>query len=246
MVLMDVGAYRKSAELHELFMAEPWARLAPTIRSALPSLRPDAALVDVGAGSGMGLVSVCPGLPGSVYAVEPDDTMRTALIARLAALPELRDRTTVLPVTIEEAVHLLPRSWDALWCAHTLGHLGREERNVLWRALGERLTAQGVAVLTVAADHDPAAVPTEEEEEVTETVRLGDHTVLATHRSLDQDTGCTTYTVLDSDGRQVRSVEALWSFGTVTADMVQQEAAPHGLAPDRLDERVVRLVRVPA
>jgi hypothetical protein len=166
MVLMDVGAYRKSAELHELFMAEPWARLVPTIRSALPSLRPDAALVDVGAGSGMGLVSLCPGLPGSVYAVEPDDTMRTALIARLAALPELRDRTTVLPVTIEEAVHLLPRSWDALWCAHTLGHLGREGRNVLWRALGERLTAQGVAVLTVAADHDPAAVTTEEEHDL--------------------------------------------------------------------------------
>ena len=74
-------SYESMAEFHDLFMTGVWARLGPTVHATFAGLGPDAVVVDIGAGTGLGTVTVARATPARIWAVEPSATMR-AVTAR--------------------------------------------------------------------------------------------------------------------------------------------------------------------
>lgn len=72
----------------------PWAQL---------EISEDAPFLDVGAGTGRETIQIADELPShKVVALEPDSSMRIALMARLSDRSDLHARVTVLPVRLED------------------------------------------------------------------------------------------------------------------------------------------------
>lgn len=165
--------YRRTAEFHELFIAPRWRRCAPLLVDRWGALSREAIVADIGAGTGVGLLAVAAITPARLVAVEPDLTMRTALMARLATDTALALRTTVLPDRVPQAVDQLPDLLDGAVVAHMLGHLTDRDRSELWSRLLPRLRPGAAAMVTVSPDPDPAH-PTGDEPPVAESRRVGE------------------------------------------------------------------------
>jgi hypothetical protein len=149
--------YGGAAEFYDLMAQPVWALRSPILLRAFqkvdPALGP---LLDVGAGTGLGLELAARVLPTlRIVAVEPSLGMRIALHTRLAARPGLAERTTVVPGTLGDA-ELPPRLCAALVLG-VVGHLPLPERQQLWRLLAERLANGAPALIDVL---DRTAPPT--------------------------------------------------------------------------------------
>lgn len=194
--------YQQSAQWHELFMPAVWAVLKPALAQELCSVTRSGLVVDLGAGSGVGLSVLAEITDAELIAVEPHRTMRTALMARLATDNGLAARTTVVARGLPEAGCELPAAFDALIAAHLIGHLGELQQHSLWRLLSERLTPGGVALITVTPDPGCGREGTADDgEAVSEQRTIGRRTYTATHRphpGLSAGSGYhTTYRVWD-------------------------------------------------
>ncbi|WP_054679273.1 class I SAM-dependent methyltransferase [Microbacterium sp. No. 7] len=201
------GEYGPLAEFHDLFMAEPWARIAPSLRELFGGLGATAVVADIGAGSGVGLRHLAAATAARIEAFEPDLVMRAILLARLVDTPALAARTTVHAATVPHDLDLLPDRIDGFVCAHMLGHLSVLDRVDLFAWLGRHLAPEGAGLVTIARDRDDAAAngAAAGEAEVVESLRIGTHEYRAIHRG-DGDTSVSRYEVRDADAL-VRAAE---------------------------------------
>lgn len=117
----------------------------------------DGPVLDIGAGTGMGLTRTAARLPRhDIIAVEPSAALRTGLFARLSEDPALAARTTVLPVTVQEAV--LPSPVGAVTGINMLGHLPPADRAALWERLAAALSPGAPAVFTLQPPARPERI----------------------------------------------------------------------------------------
>jgi hypothetical protein len=115
-------------------------------------------VLDIGAGTGIGLKRVAAMLPRhDIVAVEPSPALRVGLFARLSEDPALAARVTVLPVTVQEAV--LPSQLGAAVGINMLGHLPPADRVALWARLAAVLSPGAPAVFTLQPPERPERIP---------------------------------------------------------------------------------------
>jgi SAM-dependent methyltransferase len=225
-----VDPYERSAEYLDLMMAGAWDALAPALTGLLREVKAGVGpVVDLGAGTGRGVVAVCAALPGDgpVLAVEPSAAMRAVLLARVHDAAELRGRVTVLP---EDAAHAaLPDGLRAIVALNMLGHLPPPERRTLWQSAAQRLAPGGALIVNVTPPVRPERVPR---------TRMASATVGALHyegwasaepSGDDEVTWRMDYRVL-RDGLPVSEVTVDYRWWVVSESELAEEAAEAGLA----------------
>lgn len=229
---MSTQDYDELAEFHDLFMVDPWRRLAHPLVEAFGGLGADDLVVDVGAGTGVGTRALSRASPAQVLAIEPSRTMRTVLLARIADDPDMVRRVSVVAGTVPAALDEVPRTISGFVCAHVLGHLTGPQRIESLRALGQRLRDGGTGLLT----HHDESEEVGRDEPVEEEVEVGRHRYRARYEGT---TGATvTYEVLDGD-RVVRrsTVSSVWDPPS-TSELLEELTAA-GLVVIRRDDGVV-------
>lgn len=155
--LLDDPYAAATAEFYELLATAHWQRTGAELVALLAGVDPTAGpIVDVGAGTGIGLPYLLDAVPGAdVYAIEPSRAMRTALHTRLLLDPVLSGRVTVDPRPLRDA---LPDRASAVVLSAVLGHLGDLDRYRLWRFAAERIPAGAPVVVEVLPPYRPVVV----------------------------------------------------------------------------------------
>ncbi len=213
------GEYRTFAEFHEVQKATDWKPLVPALHDAFGTLSRDATVVDVGAGSGLGVVALADATPAEIIALEPDMTMRSMLLARIDGA-QILDRVTVHAGAVPDGLALLPDSVDGVLAGHMLGHLNSEERQSLLDWTVEHLRPGGSALFTVSAAANPAAGEPDER-------RVGRHRYRITHRAPAPDAYESFAEVIDgSETIRTRLSRGVWR--RVTADDVRAGIGDRG------------------
>lgn len=219
----DLPGYDGMGEFHDLFMDEPHRRLRPALEAAFGDLDPDQIVLDLGAGSGLGVRQLAQATRARIIAVEPSLTMRAVLLARVADDPTLTDRVSVHAGAVPEVFEQLPHRVTGFVCAHMLGHLSPADRAQTFAALADRITPTGVGVVTV---NGTTAAPTEP---ATEERRIGEHRYVARYLPPGPDDDADSdYEVYDADGRLLRAARFAADWTTNTADLLRAELAPAG------------------
>ncbi len=159
---MDVGPDpygEATAEFYDLLATHEWERIAIELREVLAGVDPGAGpLVDLGAGTGVGLSSIRDAVPGvAIHAVEPSKAMRTAMHARLSLDPELRRAVTVDPRSLTMAA--LPDRACAMVLTAVIGHLSDDERGLVWRYVRDHLPPGAPAAVQLLPPDRPVTVP---------------------------------------------------------------------------------------
>lgn len=146
-----------TAEFYELLATAHWQRTGAELVGLLDGIDPAAGpIVDVGAGTGIGLPYLLTAVPGAdLHAIEPSRAMRTALHTRLLLDPQLRGRVTVDPRPLKDA---LPDRASAVVLSAVLGHLDELDRDRLWRFAAERIPAGAPVVVEVLPPNRPIVV----------------------------------------------------------------------------------------
>lgn len=217
------AGYDRLGEFHDLFVAAARRRLRPALAAAFGGLRPDAVVLDLGAGTGLGVRQLALATRARVVAVEPSLTMRAVLLARLADDPELTSRVTVVAGSVPDAFDELPDDVAGFVCAHMLGHVSPAARAQTFAALAERLADGGVGVVTVNATAEPRS------ETVVEERRIGEHRYIARYLPAGADgRPSSEYEVRDADGRLLRAERFPGHWTPLTAEGLRAELAPAG------------------
>ncbi|GLY64795.1 class I SAM-dependent methyltransferase [Amycolatopsis taiwanensis] len=157
--MSSAGFYDRTGEYVAVLLPPVWRELGPALVRALEGL--DGAMgpiVDVGAGTGLGTVTLAAAFPDAeILAVEPHSGLRTALLARVAGDDALASRVTVVGADVLSA--RLPDRIAALVAMNVIGHLSPDERLSLWAMLAEKLAPRGRAVLNLYPPTRPEPVP---------------------------------------------------------------------------------------
>lgn len=218
-------SYEAMAEFHDLFMAAVWERLAPVVTEAFAGLGPDDVVVDLGAGTGLGSLTVVERTAARVWALEPMPVMRAVLLHRVAASPAASARVSVVAGAVPDDLGALRSPVAGVVATHMLGHLAPADRSGCWAWIAEHLTSEGVALVTyqpAIADEDEGA------DGVVEETRIGEHLYRATHRGAGEEFR-SRYEVVDGAGTVLRTTEASGSWLPVTLDELRAEVAAYGL-----------------
>ena len=146
-----------TAEFYELLATAHWERTGAELADVLAGVDPhDGPIVDVGAGTGVGLPYLVAAVPGAdVHAIEPSRAMRTALHTRLRLDPQLSGRVTVDPRPLRDA---MPDRACAIVLSAVLGHLDEIDRYRLWTFAADRLPAGAPIVAEVLPPYRPIVV----------------------------------------------------------------------------------------
>ncbi|MGB4779205.1 SAM-dependent methyltransferase [Microbacterium sp.] len=248
------SGYDRMGEFHDLFMDEPHRRLRPALEAAFGDRGPDDIVLDLGAGSGLGVRQLAQATCARIVAVEPSLTMRAVMLARIADDADLTDRVSVIAGAVPEVFDQLPDRIAGFVCAHMLGHLTPAVRSQTLAALAERLAPDGVGVVTVNApattDSEPAATAPRPAEPVTEERVIGAHRYVARHYPSGPDgASFSAYEVQDGNGRVLRAARFASDWTTITADTLRAELASSGdaqwvLVPHAQNRTLLLLTRV--
>ncbi len=214
------GEYRSSAEFHEVQMGAAWDRLARVLAQAFGAYSSDDLIVDVGAGSGVGVVALAHTTAAEIVALEPDTTMRSMLLAR-ADGAEILDRVTVLPGAVPDGLSQLPAHVRGVVAGHMLGHLSADRRRSLFDWTIDHLEPDGTALFTVGTTGDPTGAESIEER------RVGRHRYRITHRVPAPDAYESFCEVIDDSGT-IRTHRTRGVWHNVTADDVRRALAGRG------------------
>lgn len=146
-----------TAEFYELLATAHWQRTGADLVELLTDVDPAAGpIVDVGAGTGIGVPYLLAAVPGAdVHAIEPSRAMRTALHTRLLLDPTLAGRVTVDPRPLKDA---LPERASAVVLSAVLGHLDDVDRSRLWTFAAQRMPVGAPVVVEVLPPYRPIVV----------------------------------------------------------------------------------------
>lgn len=175
-----------TGEYHELFMAQPWERLVEIFTSL--NLSP-ARILDIGAGSGMGITAYRTLWPSAhVTAVEPDHHMRGMLMGKIAENPDLASHVDVLPwaVTPESLTRIsdLVGKVDLVIASHMINILSAPERAAVYRLINQVCTGRAIITTRSPHSHDEEKVFRLATQDVRE--QRDDEGLGFTHRQGDQ------------------------------------------------------------
>jgi hypothetical protein len=243
-------AYAEAAEFIDLAMAEPWQSLGPRVREVLAAAPVrDQPLVDIGAGTGRGVLAAGRALPQApVVALEPSAPMRAVLLSRISGDLDLLARTTVVPTSLSQALdgtraaHRLPQVWGAALALGMTGHLEPEERRGFFHVAARRLVPGAPLLVSVQPPRRVEAVPEME----WSAVHVGAHTYSTSGRAEPEGPGSViwhiTYRVHEK-GRLLREVRMSHRWHVHDAADVLAEMRVAGLEPELLGHDLVRGLR---
>jgi hypothetical protein len=221
----DTTFYDRTGEFVAVLLGAAWEGLGPALTKALTGL--DAAagpIVDAGAGTGLGTRVIATTVPeAEIVAVEPDRALRTALLATVAAEPELRRRVTVLGTGLLSAE--LPEQIGGLVAMNVIGHFTPADRERIWALLAARLDPAGRAVLNLYPPTRPAVVPATPMAGITIGRRHYSGSAAATPAEPDAVVWEMRYR-LEQDGVPLTARDH-WHVST--PEQLAAELAPHGL-----------------
>lgn len=224
--------YAELGELHDLFMPDVWDPLVGTLATTFGDLGPEATILDLGAGSGVGTVRLGHATRARIMAVEPSLTMRSVLLARVADDPELSERVSVYAGAAPAILDEIDGPLDGFVCAHMLGHLSADERRDTFERLAALLRPDGVGLITVAPQ------PAPETDIIVEERRIGRHRYV--ERLLPTalpGTSVGEYQVFDGE-RLIRSASFTSSWAMPSRDELHDELRAAGLALGPADQRL--------
>jgi Methyltransferase domain len=219
--------YRGATEFLDIMSRESWRQLGPWVVEALAAAAPAAGpVVDVGAGSGLGTLTIAKALPqAEILAVEPVAGLRAVLLSRVYDSPDLVRRVTVLDADFQHAV--LPDGVGAVVAMNMIGHLDHDDRRTLWAMLARRLAPGAPIVLNIAP---PGSATMVHDTRFCE-VPVGRRTYESWGRAephADSVTWHLRYRVLEGGALvDERAVDYLW--WNITEDDLRAEVAEHGL-----------------
>lgn len=201
-----------TAEFHELGMDAPWQRLLPELCALVERHHadPPRRILEIGAGSGQGTFEVAAMWPDAeIIVIEPDRTMRSMLMGRLASDPVLRSRTTVLslpvaPGTVTSLCAQMPRDMDLVIAAHMAGILEPVELTALVDVCSAILAPSGVTVITYSAPHTGSDRPPTSPERHVDERTVGRHVMRGVYEH-KPDEFTVRYDQLDGEGESLRS-----------------------------------------
>lgn len=236
--------YQRSAEYVDVLLAEPWQVFGPLVAAGLADVDPAAGpVVDVGAGTGRGVLAVAAALPEvEILAVEPSAAMRAVLMARVAADDDLRRRVTVVAGDLTSVRR--PGPFAAVLALNMLGHLDRVARKAFWVSVAGRLAPGAPALVNLQPPAEAVEVPEIPASEVT----LGRRRYRGTGRALptgaDQVTWHMTYQTVE-DGVVVAEERVSYAWWVLSNAGLRAEAAAAGLdvAPIGPDEAALYALR---
>jgi uncharacterized protein YceH (UPF0502 family) len=234
-----VSGYAVIAEFSDLLVGDLWDTIGLVLLDVFEGLEPTAGpIVDVGAGTGVGLAAIHEAAPGMrLVAIEPSPGMRTALHARLHDGRDLIARTSVVPSRFGEAQ--LPDRAAAVVAIGVLGHLDDAERSKLWHYVATSLRPGAPAVIGLVAPTRPVVIPGVRVGER----RVGQHLVEGWSSTGPLDERSIVWTqrfrIADANGLTLREASATVAWRCDGVDDVRAEIAPHGLALTEHDGCVV-------
>ncbi|GAB5414262.1 MAG: class I SAM-dependent methyltransferase [Congregibacter sp.] len=148
-VSSPVSSYSMAAQFYDAVSLNTRDHVHQTISRSLQLLNSvQGPIVDIGAGTGLTTELIATADPTrEVFAVEPDSAMRSSLMTRVCASPEMRAQISIIPMHIMDAP-LPPRIAGAVLGA-SLVHFSPRERASLWQLLARRLNPRGVIIVEI-------------------------------------------------------------------------------------------------
>ncbi len=144
-----MSAYAVTALFYDAIAGDQRAAVDQKLASALQGLDLTAhPVVDIGAGTGLTTAAIAAAYRQiKIVAVEPDPAMRPALMTRVWSSSDLRQRVSILPMSVLLAP--LPPLISAAVASASLVHFDPAQRQRLWTLLDERLAPGGRAVIEI-------------------------------------------------------------------------------------------------
>lgn len=231
---MTDGFYDRTAEYVAVLLRDAWTGLGPALTRAVSGLDTSAGpVLDIGAGTGSGTAVLAAALPdAAIVAVEPNQALRTALLARCADDEDLRRRVTVLGDDVLSAA--LPDRLSGIVAMNVLGHFPPPRRQALWRLFAERLDARGRAVLNLQPPFTPVRVPATPMAEV----RVGGLTYVGVAAAEPSGENAITWNMtyrVERDGDVLTELTASDEWAVTSPGVLAAEVAEAGLALAVLD-----------
>jgi hypothetical protein len=235
--------YSTSGEFLDVLSRDAWAALREPVTIALRGVDPAAGpLVDLGAGSGRGVLLVAGLVRSVIVAVEPSLVQRAVLLARLADDSALADRVSVVAERAETV--RLPDTVGGVLAMNMIGHLIPDDRRQLWRRLADRMGPGAPLVVNLQPPSRVEAIP----DTGFAAVRIGSYRYEgAGHAEPD---GAETvswrmrYRVRDEKGDLVREITAAYRWHVLDEATLRAELAAVGLATQPCGLDVYRATRV--
>jgi len=142
-------SFVQSAEFYDIMCEEEWNLRREAIASELITISGNAGpVIDIGSGTGRGVELIAKTLPtANIIAVEPSSIMRAGLMSRIMASKDLRERVSVFPCRMQELD--MPDNLSAVLLIGCIGFMDKSARRQMWRALSEKLDANGLIIVDV-------------------------------------------------------------------------------------------------
>jgi hypothetical protein len=233
---VEYHEYSASGEYVHLLSVPVWTDLRPRLAAALAGVdRDGGAVLELGAGSGLGTDALLDVLGNDILAVEPSASLRGVLLARLT--DRGTDRVTVFPGGATDVP--LPDRIAAVVGMHVVGHLAPADRKRLWAAVTERLAPGGPVVLNVQPPAAPETVPEFPWMSVTVGGLHYEGTGSAEPTGPDSVRWQMRYRTRREDGTVLAEASAEYAWWIVTAEGLAAELAEAGLVATVDDDLVV-------
>ena len=140
--------YADAGEFYDVMAGNLWQRRKGFLEALSGLADVEGAVLDIGSGTGHGLVAVGSVLPDAeMFAIEPSPTMRAVLVSRIMQTEGLQKRTTVIPSTFEDAD--LPEKIRAVLFLACIGLMDDAARRNFWGRLAKHMSPGGLVLFDV-------------------------------------------------------------------------------------------------
>lgn len=236
---------------------EAWAEFGDTLRLPIDAgtdyvgnipweaagFLPELPLVDIGPGSGLTTLALAEQFPiTELIAVEPDSWMRSMLMMRVAERPELRQRTTVVASTINDA--WLPQQIGGALLFNVIYFLGRGARETFWDRMAQFLP-EGAPILM---SRSYGVIEASDEPVLAASTTMGRHEYQRWRQAVPAENGrvdiTQTYKTL-RDGEVVREVVTRIAPMSLDEELVVSEIPIGKYSIEEIDERYIAVRRAP-